>query len=91
MDRKVTQMKCVGGARSGWKTSWIKVPVWVPGVSVAGSSGLGGTFAYEVTLVGRITFLGLSFLIYTTKGVLTFSDPGEALGGRNKLMFGRPV
>lgn len=75
---------------------------WVPGknsqeregnprVSVAGSSGLGGTFACEVTLVGRIIFLGLSFLFYTTKGVLTFSDLVEVLGGRNKLMFGRPV
>lgn len=91
MDRKVTQMKCVGSARSGWETSWIKFPGWVPGVSVAGSSGLGGTFACEVTLVGRIIFLGLSFLFYTTKGALTFSDLVEVLGGRNKLMFGRPV
>lgn len=54
------------------------------------NSGLDSTLASRVTLVGHTNFLDLSFLIYKTKGVLTFSDPLEALGGRNKLMFGKP-
>lgn len=56
-------------------------PVWVLGVSVSGSSGLNSTLACQVTLVGCVTLLDLRFLICATKGVLTFSDPSEVLGG----------
>ena len=87
--RKVTQMAFGGSSRAGGKTSCTHFPVWVPGVSSAGSRGLDSLLACRVTLVGCITFLDLSFFIYETKGVLTFSDPLEALGGRNKLMFGK--
>lgn len=74
-DRKVTQVKCGGSSRPAWKTSWTNFPVWVPGVSVAGNSGLGSTCACGVTLVGHITFSDPSFLTHKTKGVPPFSDP----------------
>lgn len=81
-------MTCGGSSRSGWIQIFTNFPVWLPGVSVAGSSGLDCTCVGGVTLVGYV-ILGLSFLIYKTKGVLTFSDPLEALGGKSKLMFGK--
>lgn len=89
MHREVTQMKSGGKSRSGWKTSWSPFPRVGSRSVCIWEHGLNSTLACQVTLVGCVTLSDLRFLICATKGVLNFSDPSEALGGGNKLMFGK--